>query len=153
MPRRRSRGTHRDQLALIQDDSSFTDQPEADRLSTRTRQVRKRPSVTEPEPDQRLSFRQIDLEELVARRTELEAPLEDKRSRLKKAKELQDEKAFTLRESEATVLARHRLIQKLGREVEAEEEELKRLNRRISSRKPPRGVAGDMRKRTERRKE
>lgn len=90
--------------------------------------------------EQQMSFRQVDLQELVARRLELEAPLESKQLRLKLAKELQGEEP---------ILERYRLIQMLSREVQAEEEELDRLNRRIRARKPPRGVVGDIRRRLE----
>ena len=102
---------------------------------------------------QQMSFRQVDLHKLVARRRELEASLggvEGKRFRLKTAEKTQRERASY--ESEEIVLERHRLIQELSREVKAEGAELDRLNSRIRARKSPRGVVGDTERLAERRR-
>lgn len=101
--------------------------------------------------EQQLSLRHVGIEELISRRRQLKSSLQDKRSRLQAARKAVPERSITLSREiwdkrEAVILETHRFIQALSREVEAEEEEVARLNRRIRARQLPRGVAGAIEK-------
>ena len=94
---------------------------------------------------QQLNVKHIGSEGLVARRLELRASLKDKRSRLLAAQKVIPEREYArskeAREKrEVVILDVHRRIQELCREIEAEEDEVIRISRRIRALNLPYGA-------------
>ena len=94
---------------------------------------------------QQLDVKHIGSEELVVRRLELKTSLRDKRSRLLAAQEATPERGYARSKEawekrEVVILDVYRRIQELSREIEAEEDEVARINRRIRALNLPYGV-------------
>ncbi len=106
---------------------------------------------------QQFTLKQRNAEDLVARREELKESIAEKRIRLQAGRNVLRDNGFvggsleSWQKQEKAKLTTHRICQELEREIQAEGEELDRLNKRLQALDLPYGAVGAMIK-AERRK-